>query len=226
MFDRVGFVERDTDALRFPCGLMGWTNLQVTIKWKSIYSERQTLPVSLLGPCKEQPQIMPLNWEWCLWYCLQEFLLWRLPFLSPYRWRSYWSTTTTNAVAEERKFRTGQVHFQRLEGYTSWGEKTQESRPDKVPLERTLGLYWDTETDTLAVKVSLSHRKANSPTRRLCLSKLSSTFHRPSLICPILLPLRDWCKRSGDWSLTGMISFMRACWKGGKGGKRIHLCYI
>lgn len=23
MFDRVGFVERDTDALRFPCGLMG-----------------------------------------------------------------------------------------------------------------------------------------------------------------------------------------------------------
>ncbi|XP_068696914.1 uncharacterized protein [Montipora foliosa] len=28
---------------------------------------------------------------------------------------------------------------------------------DKLPLERTLGLHWDTETDTLAVKVSLSH---------------------------------------------------------------------
>ena len=47
---------------------------------------------------------------------------------------------------------------------------------DKLPLERTLGLYWDTETDTLAVKVSLSHGKDNCHTRRDCLSKLSSTF--------------------------------------------------
>ena len=37
---------------------------------------------------------------------------------------------------------------------------------DKLLPERTLGVHWDTETDTLAVKVSLSHGKANCHTRR------------------------------------------------------------
>ena len=70
---------------------------------------------------------------------------------------------------------------------------------DKLPLERTLGLYWDTETDTLAVKVSLSHGKANCHTRRDCLSKLSSTFHPLGLICPVLLPAKRLMQRT--WQL-------------------------
>ncbi|XP_067045500.1 uncharacterized protein [Acropora muricata] len=70
---------------------------------------------------------------------------------------------------------------------------------DKLPLERTLGLYWDTETDTLAVKVSLSHGKANCHTRRDCLSKLSSTFDPLGLICPVLLPAKRLMQRT--WQL-------------------------
>ncbi|KAK2558598.1 Uncharacterized protein P5673_018777 [Acropora cervicornis] len=70
---------------------------------------------------------------------------------------------------------------------------------DKLPLERTLGLHWDTETDTLAVKASLSHGKANCHTRRDCLSKLSSTFDPLGLICPVLLPAKRLMQR--NWQL-------------------------
>ena len=54
---------------------------------------------------------------------------------------------------------------------------------EELPLERTLGLHLDTETDTLAVKLSLSHGKANCHTRRDC-----CTFDPLGLICPFLLP--------------------------------------
>lgn len=69
---------------------------------------------------------------------------------------------------------------------------------DKLPLERTLGLYWDTETDTLAVKVSLSHL-STCHTRRDCLSKLSSTLDPLGLICPVLLPAKRLMQRT--WQL-------------------------
>ncbi|XP_068716398.1 uncharacterized protein [Montipora foliosa] len=70
---------------------------------------------------------------------------------------------------------------------------------DKLPLERTLGLHWDTETGTLAVKVSLSHGKANCHTRRDCLSKLCSTFDPLGLICPVLLPAKRLMQKT--WQL-------------------------
>ena len=60
-------------------------------------------------------------------------------------------------------------------------------------------LHWDTETDTLAVKVLLSHGKVNWHTRRDCLSKLSSTFDQLGLICPVLLPAKRLMQRT--WQL-------------------------
>ena len=118
-------------------------------------------------------------------------------------------------------------------------ERTVKSRDlDKLPLERTLGLHWDTETDTLAVKVSLSHGKANCHTRRDCLSKLSFTFDPLGLICPVLLPanrlmqrtwqlkldwddslpgglLEGWTRWKEELLLLNHLSIPRCCFSGG-----------
>ena len=70
---------------------------------------------------------------------------------------------------------------------------------DKLPLERTLGLHWDTETDTLASKVSTSHGEANNHTRQDCLTKASSACDLLGSICPVLLPAKRLMQRT--WQL-------------------------
>ena len=57
---------------------------------------------------------------------------------------------------------------------------------DKLPIERSLGLQWDTETDTLGVIVSQTATERNDDTRRGCLSTLSSTFDPLGTIRPVL----------------------------------------
>ena len=109
---------------------------------------------------------------------------------------------------------------------------------DKLPIERTLGLQWDTETDCLAVKVSLSPKQLSDDTRRGCLSTLSSTFDPLGLIGPVLLPakrvmqktwqlklswdeqlpedlLKGWQKWKEDLALLSHVSIPRCYFRGG-----------
>ena len=58
---------------------------------------------------------------------------------------------------------------------------------DNFPIQRALGLQWDTETDTFGVNVSLSPK--NDGTRR-GLSTISSTFDPLGMIAPVLLPAK------------------------------------
>ena len=80
------------------------------------------------------------------------------------------------------------------------GERTIKNLDlDKLPIERALGLQWDTETDTFGVKVSLSPKQLNDDTRRGCLSTISSTFDPLGMIGPVLLPAKRVMQKT--WQL-------------------------
>ena len=70
---------------------------------------------------------------------------------------------------------------------------------DKLPIERALGLQWDTETDTFGVKVSLSPKQLDDDTRRGCLLTISSTFDPLGMIGPVLLPAKRVMQKT--WQL-------------------------
>ena len=80
------------------------------------------------------------------------------------------------------------------------GERTVKNLDlDKLPIERALGQQWDTETDSLGVKVSPLPKKLNDNTRRGCLSTMSSTFDPLGMIGPVLLPAKKVLQRT--WQL-------------------------
>ena len=70
---------------------------------------------------------------------------------------------------------------------------------DKLPIKRALGQQWDTETDSLEVKVSPLSKKLNDDTRRGCLSTMSSMFDPLGMIGPVLLPAKRVLQ--GTWQL-------------------------
>lgn len=70
---------------------------------------------------------------------------------------------------------------------------------DKLPIERALGQQWDTETDSLGVKVLPLPKQVNDDTRRGCLSTMSSTFDPLGMIGPVLLPAKRILQRT--WQL-------------------------
>ncbi|XP_068691569.1 uncharacterized protein [Montipora foliosa] len=83
---------------------------------------------------------------------------------------------------------------------------------DKLPLGGTLGLHWDTETDTLAVKVSAFLGEANCQARRDCLSKVSSTCDMLGSICPVSLPAKRLMQKTWqlklDWNVSLPVSLL------------------
>ena len=72
---------------------------------------------------------------------------------------------------------------------------------DKLPIERPLGLQWDTETDTFGVKVALSSKQMNDDTRRGCLSTINSTFDPLGMIGPVLLPAKRVMQKTWQFKL-------------------------
>ena len=70
---------------------------------------------------------------------------------------------------------------------------------DKLPIERALGLQWNTETDLFGVKVSLPQTHLNEDTRRGCLSTISSTFDPLGMFGPVLLPVKRVMQKT--WQL-------------------------
>ena len=71
---------------------------------------------------------------------------------------------------------------------------------DRLPVERALGVVWDTETDTFSYTVSV---KAKPVTRRGTLSTVSSIFDPLGLLSPCVLPakviIQELCRRKIGW---------------------------
>ena len=61
---------------------------------------------------------------------------------------------------------------------------------DNLPIERSLRMQWETELDSLAMKVSISQKQLNDDTRQRCFSTPSSTFDPLGLIGAVLLPTK------------------------------------
>ena len=71
---------------------------------------------------------------------------------------------------------------------------------DKLPMQRTLGLHWDMESDKFIFKVALKDRPN---TRRGILSLTSSVYDPLGFVAPIVLPakklLQDLCREKRGW---------------------------
>ena len=71
---------------------------------------------------------------------------------------------------------------------------------DKLPMQRTLGLHWDMESDKFMFKVALKDRPN---TRRGILSLTSSVYDPLGFVAPIVLPakklLQDLCREKRGW---------------------------
>ena len=71
---------------------------------------------------------------------------------------------------------------------------------DDLPVSKTLGIYWNAETDNLEVHVNVSHKP---PTRRGILSMVSQLFDPLGFLQPCILPvkrlLQKTCQLGIDW---------------------------
>ena len=73
-------------------------------------------------------------------------------------------------------------------------------KADTLPLERALGVYWNTETDSFCFKIKLLEKK---PTRRNILSLTSTVFDPMGFVSPFIMPaklvLQNLCRMGLDW---------------------------
>ena len=71
---------------------------------------------------------------------------------------------------------------------------------DDLPIERSLGAFWNIETDQFVFKIRIKDKPL---TRRGMLSVVSSVYDPLGFICPFLLPakaiLQDLCRRQLGW---------------------------
>lgn len=78
--------------------------------------------------------------------------------------------------------------------------KDLDLRHDTLPVERTLGVQWDTERDTFTYKIKLQDKPM---TRRGILSIVNSIYDPLGFLAPVILPakllLRDLCKDHLGW---------------------------
>ena len=70
---------------------------------------------------------------------------------------------------------------------------------DDLPIERSLGLLWNTETDSFRFAVTL---RQSALSKRGVLSQVSSVFDPLGVLAPFLLPVKCliqtlWCKKKG-----------------------------
>ena len=71
---------------------------------------------------------------------------------------------------------------------------------DELPVERSLGLLWNTETDSFRFAVS---SRQSAPTKRGVLSQVSSVFDPLGVLAPFLLPakclIQDLWRKKRGW---------------------------
>ncbi len=100
-------------------------------------------------------------------------------------------------------------------------EKTSDVRSfvlafDELPLERTLGMQWERESDCFKFKVQLKDQPSS---RRGILSTVASVYDPLGLIAPVLLSgkriLQEVCKRGSGWDdpLSDRLSLRWEQWK-------------
>ena len=82
---------------------------------------------------------------------------------------------------------------------------------DKFPIERALGLQWNTETDSFGVKESLPQKQLNEDTRRGCLGTISSTFDPVCMFGPVLLPTKGVLQKTRQLKLHWDTSYQNTC---------------
>ncbi|KAL3975057.1 hypothetical protein ACER0C_023683 [Sarotherodon galilaeus] len=78
--------------------------------------------------------------------------------------------------------------------------KDLDLRHDTLPVERTLGVQWNTETDTFTYTIRLQDKPM---TRRGILSVINSIYDPLGFLAPVILPakllLKDLCKEQHGW---------------------------
>ncbi|CAM4696557.1 unnamed protein product [Leuciscus chuanchicus] len=78
--------------------------------------------------------------------------------------------------------------------------KDLDLRHDALPVERTLGVQWDTETDTFTYSMKLQDKPM---TRRGILSVVNSIYDPLGFLAPVILPAKllpkDLCKEQYGW---------------------------
>ena len=74
---------------------------------------------------------------------------------------------------------------------------------DKLPVERALGICWNTESDTLQFNVNISSMEPQTPNRRRVLSIIASLYDPLGCIAPFILNgkliLQSMCKEDVKW---------------------------
>ena len=74
-------------------------------------------------------------------------------------------------------------------------------KSDTLPLERALGVYWDTELDSFCFKIKIPDK---APTRRHILSIASTIFDPMGFVSPFIMPaklvLQNLCRKGLGWN--------------------------
>ena len=78
--------------------------------------------------------------------------------------------------------------------------KDLDLRHDALPIQRSLGTYWCTESDTLGFRRDLKNKPLSLPG---VLSTVSSVYDPLGIVSPVILVgkkiLQDLCRRNVDW---------------------------
>ena len=78
--------------------------------------------------------------------------------------------------------------------------KDLDLRHDALPIQRSLGIYWCIESDTLGFRIELKDKPLS---RRGVLSTVSSVYDPLEIVSPVILVgkqiLQDLCRRNVDW---------------------------
>ena len=73
-------------------------------------------------------------------------------------------------------------------------------KSDTLPLERALGVYWDTKSDSFRFKIKIPYK---APTRRNMLSIVSTIFDLMGFVSPFIMPvklvLQNMCRKGLGW---------------------------
>ena len=81
---------------------------------------------------------------------------------------------------------------------------------DKLPMQRTLGLHWDMQSDKFMFKVAFKDR----PNTRRGILSLTSSVHDPlGFVAPVVLPakklLQDLCREKRGWTIQSVTAMVK-----------------
>ena len=69
---------------------------------------------------------------------------------------------------------------------------------DELPVERTLGVHWDRQTDSFTFRIQNKLDKDTSVTKRVFLSILMSVYDPLGLVAPIVFSMKSMLQETFD----------------------------